>query len=1015
MKRLITSEKQLKEIIETIPQLVWRADQHGQIDYVSERFASFMGASEAELKGEGWIDFIHPDDQAAVKAELARAIESLTAFKIQFRVKPKHQDDYLWVDGEANPLKDKEGSLLNFFGTLSNINDAKVEEEKRLVSESRYEYATRATKDAIWDWNLQTNKVRWNKAIVTVFGYEDSAQDSDVQWWYEHIHPEDRERVVAGIHNVIDSKDGEHWEDQYRFLRADGTPAYIFDKGFVVRDEQSLPQRMIGAMEDITIRRAKEKELSERELQYRSVFESTNDGIMIFDQNGKLVEVNPAACRMHGYSKDEMIGMSGIQFVHPQDVSEFTRFVKEVNEGKTFTVTARHLKKTGEVINIDVAGSDFLYGEEECLLAIVRDITERKAAESALAELGQRFNRMTKSTGFGVWYCDLPFDELIWDHQVKEHFFIPPEDKVTIDDFYARIVPEDRERTQNAINTSIEKQTNYNIVYRTFNPENPDDDIKYIQAIGWTDYDSEDNPIRFDGVTLDITQRQQYEIERLQMGAIVENSRDFVLICDKEFKPRLINPSGRQISGLDDQALNDYSFFDFFPASEKEFIQSTIIPKVEAKDFWKGQLYLKDIQTNKKIPVNLHMFRINDPLTNVFNSYACFIRDITEQKQYEKDLELAKEVAEKASESKTRFLANMSHEIRTPLSAVLGFSDLLQTRLSDDEEANMYINRITRNSLHLTDLIDDLLDLSKIESDKIELEKISVDLEAMLEDVKNMFTLKAREKNLKINFKWTTPEVKTIYSDAVRLTQVFTNIIGNAVKFTEKGEVNVLLAFEDGILKTLVSDTGIGISKTQQQKIFDPFVQADLSVSRKYGGTGLGLVLAKKLSQLLGGDLKLEESTLGAGTTFSFWVKSFDKNMHASGIDGLDDSSKAKELKDLRILVVDDSKDNRIIIRTYLRAVGIEVLEATNGREGVSVALENDCHMILMDIQMPVMDGYTALSELQKTNYDQPIVAFTAHAFSEEKSRCLEAGFSEYIVKPVDRNDLIEVIKQQCL
>lgn len=388
---------------------------------------------------------------------------------------------------------------------------------------------------------------------------------------------------------------------------------------------------------------------------------------------------------------------------------------------------------------------------------------------------------------------------------------------------------------------------------------------------------------------------------------------------------------------------------------------------------------------------------------------------IIERRAVLDELQRAKEEAENANESKTRFLANMSHEIRTPLAAILGFTDLLESKAAQwDLESASQLKRVSRNATQLGRLIDDLLDLSKIEADRFEIEHRSFDLFSALEDVLSSVNLKAREKGLHIEQHARGHIPRFINTDPTRFRQILINVLGNAVKFTEKGRID--LEFEqvgsptEPLLSIRVKDTGIGLAPEHIEKIFERFVQGDASVTRKYGGTGLGLVLSRRLAQLLGGDLVLEESRLGQGTTFLITVRLFpttepsETKAAQADVNHLDPRTL---LKDGHYLIVDDSPDNQAIIQIFIESAGGTSEIANHGLEAVEIMKSREFNAVLMDIQMPVMDGYQALKVARENGYRQAIIALTAHALKEEREQCLQAGFTDYMSKPIDRQALI--------
>ena len=398
--------------------------------------------------------------------------------------------------------------------------------------------------------------------------------------------------------------------------------------------------------------------------------------------------------------------------------------------------------------------------------------------------------------------------------------------------------------------------------------------------------------------------------------------------------------------------------------------------------------------------------------------------DVSKYKEIEAQLKSAKEEAEVANETKSAFLANMSHEIRTPLGAVIGFSELmLDGKMSPSEKLNT-IEIIKRNGRLLSTIINDILDLSKVEAGKLEIERVNVSLRELLNEVVVLLNLEAAGKGIKliVSSEGIVPDI--IKTDPIRLRQILFNIVGNAIKFTEKGSVNlsVKLAPSDvSKLLFVVKDTGTGIDPEQAARLFSPFMQADVTMTRRFGGTGLGLALSKKLANALGGDVVLKESQLGAGSTFAISIDhGQSQEVHFNNVEeALETNAKvidfsprdrATTLSRLKVLIVDDSPDNLALVKRILTIAGASVETAGNGQEGVEKALSGDFNLVLMDLQMPDMDGFQATEELRKCGFDRPIIALTAHAMKEERKRCLDYGFTDHLTKPVDRDVLIQML-----
>lgn len=394
-------------------------------------------------------------------------------------------------------------------------------------------------------------------------------------------------------------------------------------------------------------------------------------------------------------------------------------------------------------------------------------------------------------------------------------------------------------------------------------------------------------------------------------------------------------------------------------------------------------------------------------------------QDLTKIKTVEAELKQAKEVAEAASSSKSAFLANMSHEIRTPLGAILGFAELLNEQKVSKVQKEKYVGIILKNGQNLSRLIDDILDLAKVEAGKLETEKTRFSLRELMNDVITLLSIRAQEKGLTLEVRSRGKMPEVIESDQLRLRQILLNIIGNAIKFTESGGVTIQSECVDlGHGKGCkiifeVKDTGVGITSAQRDVLFQSFSQADSSTTRKFGGTGLGLILSRRLATLLGGNVYLLPEPEELGSTFVIEIESSHADfspLPASSSAAIVRSDDAGKLESVKVLVVDDSPDNQVLLNLFLSKEGALTEFANNGQEGVDKALNSDFDLVLMDIQMPVMDGHKATKELRQRGFVKPIVALSAHAMKEDRDKSLEVGCNEHLIKPINRTQLIETV-----
>jgi len=493
--------------------------------------------------------------------------------------------------------------------------------------------------------------------------------------------------------------------------------------------------------------------------------------------------------------------------------------------------------------------------------------------------------------------------------------------------------------------------------------------------------------------------------------SLIEASRDPLFTISPEGKITDMNQATVKVTGESREKLMNTDFFNYFtkPEKAKECYQQV---------FEKGFVadYPLTIMDGKLTDVLFNGSVYNDDRGNVLGA-VIVARDITEQKRIENELMHAKKSAEDANRMKSEFLANMSHEIRTPLNAIVGFSSILKEKTEGQVIFTEYLDNIIQSSKVLLSLINDILDLSKVEAGRMVIHNQPVCLNNIIQELQSVFIMKAKEKGLIINIHISEEIPGSLITDEKYLRQILFNLIGNAIKFTNKGgvDINVNTIAKDKMLSKVdliftIKDTGIGIPPDKLSNIFEPFIQVEQKNRSKYGGTGLGLSITKRLIELLGGKITVE-SEVEKGTVFSFTVY----NIEIASLYNNDSSEKINlKLSKIRflnpvLLMAEDVLSNRQVVKGYLESLNITIIETENGEECINEARKIKPDLILMDMQMPVMDGFTAINIIKSDNdlKDIPIIALTASGMKQQKDK-FEQLADDFLIKPIYKNDLLE-------
>ena len=514
----------------------------------------------------------------------------------------------------------------------------------------------------------------------------------------------------------------------------------------------------------------------------------------------------------------------------------------------------------------------------------------------------------------------------------------------------------------------------------------------------------------------EILERRISEQERRKFAALVENSTELIGIFSLDGQMRYINPTGRKLSGISDEvAIGSVSISELLPEEWRQRASQDLLPRLQ-QGALEIEVPLRNRNDGRLIDTLQTVFLVQDSQTSQAQCIAVVARDIRERKRHEQSLAQAKDTAERAARAKDEFLANMSHEIRTPMNGIIGMVGLLQdTGLSDEQ--NEFVQLLRRSADSLLRVIDDMLDISRIEAGQLEIHEAEFNLPEMLEETIRPFQPDIDRKQLALSLQLGDDVPHAVIGDSAQLGRVLTHLLSNALKYTDKGSITLRVATL-GIssdvtqLRFSISDSGIGIAPDMQQRIFAPFTQVDASATRRQGGTGLGLTLAQRLVQLMGGRIEVE-SAQGQGSTFSFSLSlaRLPDNYHQP--QDMVPVTNQHGRRQLSVLVAEDNFINQTLIGSLLEHLGHKVTLVDNGQQAVNALHQQVFDLILMDVQMPVMDGLVATRTIRDHETEHgltptPVIALTANNREGDRQRCLRAGMNDFIAKPVSREALLK-------
>jgi PAS domain S-box-containing protein len=761
----------------------------------------------------------------------------------------------------------------------------------------------------------------------------------------------------------------------------------------------------------------------------RSLLESAPEtGIAATDLNLRILYFNPLAAKIYGYKVEEVIGRTvhELHVIHQIPAEFLDKAIHIVHQKGLYEYSVQRQQADGSSSYFEARVSAIRNGQGEMVgyMLMIQDVTPRRAAQLALQRSEERLRQSQHFACVGSWDWHIESGLVTWNEGVPPLFGLAPTDKMKISrvELMQAIHPDDRQRVEEAVQACLIQGKDYDIEYRVLWS---DQTVHWLHERGDVLRDEYGEALNMLGLVQDISRRKEVEMQ-LQaqhrfLDSVIETIPSMVFVKDaQDLRFVQINRAGEQLTGRSAADFIGFSDRDFFPPQEAEVLMDLERQILANGEIEVSEEYIDTRHQGKRL-VRTRKVPIVDGQGNP--TYLLGISDdITEQRAAEHELAVARIQAERANQAKSDFLANMSHEIRTPMNGIIGLTELaLKTKL--DPQQTDYLEKVNESARSLLGLLNDILDLSKIEAHRLKLESIPFDLHALLEQIDSLTSIYSRQKGIPL-YIHIAPEIpQYLQGDPLRIKQILLNLVGNAFKFTEKGEINITVRLglhaQHGYipLAFTVRDTGIGISKEQQAHLFEAFVQSDSSTTRIYGGTGLGLAITKQLVEMMEGTINLV-SVPGKGSTFTFILPLalsnqvlLSEHLHQVEVHG-PDPRVLEEIRGARILLVEDNRINQQVAIELLSQEGFRVDLAENGRQALDLIQSQIYDLVLMDLQMPVMDGYQATKALRqyKVHDDMPVLAMSANAMSHDREQCLAVGMNDHIPKPVDRKQLLSAL-----
>jgi PAS domain S-box-containing protein len=1016
------SEQLFRSIFENAQLGITFFNIDGRAVFSNRALHEMLGYTVEELSHiEKWDEIVHPDERASGSERYAELVEGKRDTYEREQRFIRRDGICVVADSKFQLLRDADGKPQYVVGLMEDITESKRAQEERDRLAKQMEMLLDSTGQGIYGVDLQGNCTFINRATCELVGYRpDEALGRNMHDLIHHhkpdgsVYPTDQCPVFRAL------KKGEGCcIDTEVIWRRDGTPIPVEYSSFPIFEDRTITGVVVTVV-DITERKLTEEKRRASEQLFRSIFDNAQIGIAYFNIDSQEHVSNRALHEMLGYSGEEL-GRLGQwdKIVAPEDRAPGAERYAELTQGKRDTdeYEQRYIQPDGSIV---IANNKFQLlrdasGKPQYIVGLTEDITERKHAQEAIQQSEKLFRSIFENAQIGISIFGIETQAHLTNRALQEMLGYPEKDLRGLDQWDRIVHPDERISNAKRYAEIIAGKRDTDEYENRF--VRSDDRIVVGNGRFQLLRDASGRPQYIVGLTEDITERKRAQ-EALQESeqlfrTVFESAPVGMGLYNVPKAQYFTNRALHEMLDYTHEDLNSVEKWDqIVHPSQRVSGAKRYAELLEGKrdyDEWEQRFIRRD---GRLVIADGAFTVIRDTAGNPLYLLNT-TKDITDRKQAEADLVTAKEEAVAATKAKSDFLANMSHEIRTPMNAILGMTHLaLKTDLTAKQRD--YLTKAKVAAQALLGIINDILDFSKIEAGKMDVESTEFRLDQVLEDLSSVVCQRARDKDLEFLIAPPKNLPPNLVGDPLRLGQILINLVNNAVKFTERGEVLVTVALEEQLAERVkvrfsVRDSGIGMTSEQSAKLFQAFSQADTSTTRKYGGTGLGLSISKRLVEMMGGAI-WAESEPGAGSTFHFtaWFGIGSEGKHKRFI---------PDLAGLRALVVDDNAQAREVLTEALLAYALRADSVSSAEDAVREIVAADSldpyRLVLMNWQMPGMDGLQASRIIKRNDRLQhipKIVMVTAFGREDIRTHAEEIGIDSYLLKPVTQSMLYDTL-----